>query len=102
MAAVASQLTHDGDDSVLELDEDVHDLEEGGEGDEELDGAELLDACDRLEQDNLRLRERLAKIQLHKFQREHESETENDTYSRIPQVYIHRPRILRSNDYASQ
>lgn len=67
--------------------QDVEDGEGGeGEGDT-LDGVELLDSCDRLEQDNLRLRERLEKIELLKFQREHESEKENDKMdSHINQV----------------
>lgn len=69
---------------------DPQDLEDGedseGEGDTP-DGVELLDSCDRLEQDNLRLRERLEKAELLKFQREHESEKENDKMdSRINQV----------------
>lgn len=89
VAAAASQLTRDEHDSVLRLDEDPQDVEDGGGEGEELDGAELLDACDRLEQDNLHLRERLAKIELHRLQREHESEQKNDTVdSRIAQVYI--------------
>lgn len=42
--------------------------------DDELHGVELLEACDRLEHDNLMLRQRLAKRELEVLQGEHEQE----------------------------
>lgn len=65
--------------------------DEEDNGEEMLDGPELLDACDRLEQDNLRLRERLAKVELQRLQRDHEAEEENGKVdSRITEVRYRR------------
>lgn len=50
---------------------------DGGD-DGALEGAELLDVCDCLEDDNLRLRQRLAKLELEKLQKEHEYEEKSD------------------------
>lgn len=45
-----------------------------GERRGELSGLDLLDVCDQLENDNLRLRNRLAKLELQTMQREHGAE----------------------------
>lgn len=65
---------------------------DGGDGDE-LEGVELLDVCDRLEHENLHLRQRLAKLELDTLQKEHEDEEKNDKKDpRLAQVRVHEIR----------
>lgn len=72
----------------------------GGDGDandnglggvrDQLSGADLLDACDRLENDNLGLRQRLAKLELQKMQKEHgEDEEELNDDSQLAPVRLY-------------
>ncbi|CAM9677660.1 unnamed protein product, partial [Scytosiphon promiscuus] len=50
----------------------------GPDGQAWLSGTDLLDACDRLENDNLHLRQRLAKLELQTMQREHGDDGDDD------------------------
>lgn len=54
-----------------------------GEERDQLSGVDLLEACDRLENSNLGLRQRLAKLELQKMQKEHgedDEELNDDSY----------------------
>lgn len=50
----------------------------GPDGQTWLSGSDLLDACDRLENDNLQLRQRLAKLELQTMQKEHGDDGDDD------------------------
>eukprot|EP00752_Nemacystus_decipiens_P006453 g5812.t1 len=65
------------DNAEGEVDGDAIDNSLGGEN--RLSGVDLLEACDRLENDNLRLRQRLAKLELQKMQKEHGEDDEDLT-----------------------
>lgn len=68
----------------------------GGERDQ-LSGADLLEACDRLENDNLGLRQRLAKLELQKMQKEHDKDDEelNDDSQLAPVMIDSRSMFVR-------
>lgn len=56
-----------------------------------LKGVELLEACDRLEHDNVRLRQQLAKLELRALQKEHDDEEQNDHEDlRVAKVRVYR------------
>lgn len=77
--------TRDGPGPGGEKEGEDNNNEDGNSG--ELEGAELLDACDRLEQDNIRLRERLATLELQSLQREHnDEEGSNNIDARLTKV----------------
>lgn len=71
------------------VDGDDNDNGLGGDRDQ-LSGVDLLEACDRLENDNLGLRQRLAKLELHKMQKEHgEDDEELNDDSQLAPVMLY-------------
>ena len=84
-----SDINGKGEGQVLGERQDVVDLEGN------LEGVELLEACDCLEQTNLRLRQRLAKAKLHLMQRNLDGEdVDIGGDSRVIQVrFVHSYRL---------
>lgn len=76
------------DDASEEVDGEHNDNSLGGERDQ-LSGAELLDVCNFLEDDNLGLRQRLAKLELQRMQKEHgEDDEEPNDDSQLALVMV--------------
>ena len=77
------------------VDGDAMDDVLSGENDQ-LSGLDLLEACDRLENDNLGLRQRLAKLELQKLQKEHgDGDEELNDDSKLAPVMIRSSPSLR-------
>lgn len=86
--ATAKEVAGVEDNRKSGIDDDANDNDLGG-GTGQLTGVDLLDACERLENDNLGLRQRLAKLELQKMQKEHgEDDEELNDDSQLIQVIV--------------
>lgn len=97
LAVKATATTGKTSEEVAGVEDNASGREDGDDDDSSLDGVrdqlsgvDLLEACDRLENDNLRLRQRIAKLDLQKMQKEHgeDNEEEHNDDSQLTPVMV--------------